>query len=242
MRIPRLLAYAFSSIAVLGFASLSAADANTISLSTTYNSYSSPTDPDHPDFYIVPLTFTLPVGFTNASLNISTLHMDDRGVVQLNGTTVTSSGITNGKGLHGQMVFSKDGAAEAYTFEHDYFDTVFAPITSGFKAGLNIIDLIVNDTSGGLNFRQGLLSGGYFWYTTRCFDSSGCPFTEVRDGITYFRGNPNPATGVQFLGTVSYDIGVSPVPVPAALPLLASGLGALGFVGWRRNRKSGVSA
>jgi hypothetical protein len=28
------------------------------------------------------------------------------------------------------------------------------------------------------------------------------------------------------------------VPIPAALPLLASGLGALGFVGWRRRRKA----
>lgn len=27
------------------------------------------------------------------------------------------------------------------------------------------------------------------------------------------------------------------VPIPAALPLLASGLGALGFIGWRRKRK-----
>lgn len=27
-------------------------------------------------------------------------------------------------------------------------------------------------------------------------------------------------------------------PIPAALPLLASGLGALGFVGWRRRRKT----
>lgn len=30
---------------------------------------------------------------------------------------------------------------------------------------------------------------------------------------------------------------VSAVPVPAALPLLASGMAGLGFIGWRRNRK-----
>ena len=30
----------------------------------------------------------------------------------------------------------------------------------------------------------------------------------------------------------------SPVPIPAALPLLAAGLGAMGFMGWRRKRKA----
>lgn len=33
-----------------------------------------------------------------------------------------------------------------------------------------------------------------------------------------------------------------PVPVPAALPLFAGGLGLLGFLGWRRRRTAGVAA
>lgn len=41
-------------------------------------------------------------------------------------------------------------------------------------------------------------------------------------------------------GVVEAD--VSPVPVPAALPLMASGLAALGFVGWRRKRKADAAA
>jgi hypothetical protein len=31
---------------------------------------------------------------------------------------------------------------------------------------------------------------------------------------------------------------VSSVPVPATLPLFATGLGALGLLGWRRKRKA----
>jgi len=37
-------------------------------------------------------------------------------------------------------------------------------------------------------------------------------------------------------GTNIYD-GVSSVPLPATLPLFATGLGALGLLGWRRKRK-----
>jgi hypothetical protein len=36
----------------------------------------------------------------------------------------------------------------------------------------------------------------------------------------------------------SAQIQTSPVPLPAALPLLAAGLSAMGFMGWRRKRKT----
>ena len=48
--------------------------------------------------------------------------------------------------------------------------------------------------------------------------------------------NPNGNQGLIFGGPVT--IGTTVTPVPAALPLLASGLGALGLFGWRRKRKS----
>jgi hypothetical protein len=38
--------------------------------------------------------------------------------------------------------------------------------------------------------------------------------------------------------TVRVDFVTSPVPIPAALPLFAAGLGAMGFMGWRRKRRS----
>jgi hypothetical protein len=33
----------------------------------------------------------------------------------------------------------------------------------------------------------------------------------------------------------------SPVPLPAALPFFAAGLGAMGFMGWRKRRKAAVA-
>lgn len=37
---------------------------------------------------------------------------------------------------------------------------------------------------------------------------------------------------------VTIQVGVNAVPLPAALPLFATGLGALGLFGWRRKRKA----
>lgn len=55
-------------------------------------------------------------------------------------------------------------------------------------------------------------------------------------------------TSVQFLALIGEDAGfddvtfgsatASPVPIPAALPLFAAGLSAMGFMGWRRKRRA----
>ena len=53
------------------------------------------------------------------------------------------------------------------------------------------------------------------------------------------------ATGVT--QTANFDnfnitINPNPVPLPGALPLFATGLGALGLLGWRRKRKAQTAA
>lgn len=60
------------------------------------------------------------------------------------------------------------------------------------------------------------------------------------DNVTTDCGSPcttNPtAVRVEMTGNATASIGAT--PLPAALPLFASGLGALGFIGWRRKRKA----
>jgi hypothetical protein len=38
------------------------------------------------------------------------------------------------------------------------------------------------------------------------------------------------------------DVGLSPTPLPAALPLYAAGIGVMGVLGWRRKRKQLAAA
>jgi hypothetical protein len=40
---------------------------------------------------------------------------------------------------------------------------------------------------------------------------------------------------------ISFE-GFTPTPIPAALPLFATGLGAMGLLGWRRKRKAQTRA
>jgi hypothetical protein len=57
------------------------------------------------------------------------------------------------------------------------------------------------------------------------------------DYAQLFTGLPGPFPN-QFVEFVSFDGSVSIIPLPAALPLFASGLGALGLLGWRRKKKA----
>lgn len=64
--------------------------------------------------------------------------------------------------------------------------------------------------------------------------ASGCIFSTT--------GSPDPAGCIPFFDTFKFFGSVesldSATPLPAALPLFASGLGALGLLGWRRKRKA----
>ena len=55
----------------------------------------------------------------------------------------------------------------------------------------------------------------------------------------YTQAYPDADGGASAVGNVTLKIGGSEaVPLPAAFPLLASGLGGLGLLGWRRKRKA----
>jgi hypothetical protein len=72
-------------------------------------------------------------------------------------------------------------------------------------------------------------------------DSAAFSFTPDASGVATFGIGiiaSTSLTNANFIG----DIGtVTVTPLPAALPLFATGLGGLGLLGWRRKRKARVS-
>jgi hypothetical protein len=97
------------------------------------------------------------------------------------------------------------------------------------------------------NFLAGLSQG----FTVYGFDQlpsswpSSVPtswFTSFQPGDPCITGSVCHASGILVanddpvrIGT--WEVTISPVPLPGALPLFATGLGALGLLGWRRKRK-----
>ncbi len=86
-----------------------------------------------------------------------------------------------------------------------------------------------------------LLGGNELWfkvelYVYNCIFNAGqsCN-TNTAQHSRWDRFVPNSHLAETF--KLDVDYGASTVPIPAALPLFASGLGLLGFIGWRRKRK-----
>ena len=100
-----------------------------------------------PSVYTVGQTFILPVGFINPSLTITDLNIDDRGVLQLNGVTVDSAGIF-GPGTT-TIVLTPGGPAVPQSYAANGPRNVV--VTTGFVAGTNSLNIIVNDTNSGIN-------------------------------------------------------------------------------------------
>jgi len=113
------------------------------------------------------------------------------------------------------------------------------------------------EQSGGLNSRGCDGNGNFFCFTANTTPSgpalaADSTLSFVFD-ITLSSGSfagYEPDFKINWVGTQNnYDLvskaidppGVATTPLPAALPLFASGLGALGLFGWRRKRK-GVGA
>jgi hypothetical protein len=107
-------------------------------------------------------------------------------------------------------------------------------------------------TAGGQLFAAGELVVGGLNNGACCVELTPSTFNDFYLQILNFTSAPAfeqlgytiAANGDYFysaLGARGGSVSVTPTPLPAALPLFASGLGALGLFGWRRKRKSAAA-
>ena len=148
-------------------------------------------------------------------------------------TTFTDGDVnqgSNGLGVSGDPEGGRLGAGEGLQFQFSPNVSVVSSLV--FERGDQNEDFIVfDDTNTQVGGTFTVLGGGA-GNSTQLFDLSalnivGSFFTIV--GIDSGGGN----RGVRIA-----ELTVTPVPLPAALPLFAGGLGLLGLLGWRRKRAS----
>lgn len=107
--------------------------------------------------------------------------------------------------------------------------------TGGDPSAAGVQGLRVNFTSGGF-FDLGRLSGDFGAEYLMLTDSRLAGGFTITDTATLRDGSGSLPMWQFKLGTAP-----SPVPLPAALPLLAAGLGVMGWVGRRRRQRAAVA-
>lgn len=135
-------------------------------------------------------------------------------------------------------IFSFSGTINSATLEVD-----FADLDSGSMAltgdGISLGSYAGGNTGGPGPWQPSTGSG----VVNLVINLTGSALTALFDGSFTVAATPSGSVSIwgtnRSILTVDYTPS-STVPVPAALPLLASGLGALGFFGWRRKRSAGV--
>ena len=73
-------------------------------------------------------------------------------------------------------------------------------------------------------------------FTVFLGDALGAPFFDTLGIRIQVAGGPFGFDALAFLEGAELVLETSVIPIPAALPLLIRGLGALGLMGWRRRR------
>jgi hypothetical protein len=179
---------------------------------------------------------------------LTLLGLSEAGAVTLVGTT------TDAMGIDGLVV---DGVTYNVTFENASYDTVYMTMPPTFLGNFSGAQDAANALASALNVLEVTNLAGlildfpnvlYVPYVADSFSNQGiavaCPFLAATcnagEWFTDSDVDPLPNSFVFFF--LDYPVfQVAPTPLPPAFPLFATGLGALGWLGGRRNRKNAAA-
>jgi hypothetical protein len=104
------------------------------------------------------------------------------------------------------------------------------------QASLTSLQFIFSDATTASNFEINSGNVNTGWFDLYDANLAFAPFGEI------YVVNNNSGAGEQPITNLIGTAEVSTTPLPAALPLFVTGLGAMGLLGWRRKRKAAVLA
>ena len=104
------------------------------------------------------------------------------------------------------------------------------------QASLTSLQFIFSDATTASNFEINSGNVNTGWFDLYDANLAFAPFGEI------YVVNNDVGSGEQPITNLIGTAEVSTTPLPAALPLFATGLGALGLLGWRRKRKTAALA
>lgn len=124
--------------------------------------------------------------------------------------------------------------------DDDSYDNCWAPLGGAYEC--HSLSATFTPTAAGKV--DGFLTAGFFFaYLSNCpGEDKGSLYED--DSAIYCLDSR--VISLEEFGTAEIripiaGIGVTAVPIPAALPLLASGIGALGAIGWRRRKTNDLT-
>jgi hypothetical protein len=146
--------------------------------------------------------------------------------------TVISSGFTNdgsasGGSLIGSPALGEIGALVNWGDQHI---NTYTDVSAAVQLAIWMIEYP------GATFTSDS-SAVNFWADKLVYDAEHFFIPDINLLEVVNPENPQGNQGLVFLDSQGQTIGLAPTPLPAALPLFATGLGAFGLLGWRRKRK-----
>ncbi len=162
--------------------------------------------------------------FNNGANLTGTIGLNDGELLAVDLSAAGSIPGDNATHWNGTLVCDQTSCAPGQT-SYDYILASVIVVSETYNVSTSVYDFFFNGGASyaylnlDFNLAEGVITSGGD-YDPACGPPSTCPSGASLTG-----------------GTV-----VGTTPIPAALPLFATGLGALGLLGWRRKRKNPRSA
>ena len=160
------------------------------------------------------------------------------GTFSQNGVTFQAQDGTQWLDLTGVNSNSTEGVSQtlATTAGHVYQLSFYVGNTTGGSifGSTSTVNVSINGTPTFSDTNSTTNATGLSWELfTQTFTAASATTT-----LAFINGDPATDNSNGLDNVVLNDLGPAAVPLPAALPLFATGLGALGLLGWRRKRKA----